>query len=197
MTKPNKISDYTLVENLKANDESSFRSLFDRYQEDLYYYARSLVKVEAQAEEIVQDVFLKVWLNRHSLNPDLSFKAFIFTLARNFAFNFLKKASNDRELIRKVFYKSQKNCKPSDHSLHEAEYEKLGRQAIDALPPRCRLVYKMSRNEGKTYEEIGSELNISVNTVKNQMNKALGNIREFLSLHGDIVFLMMVLLGNK
>jgi len=193
MTKPNKISDYILVENIKANDESSFRVLFDRYQKDVYGYARSLVKIEAQAEEIVQDVFLKVWINKHLLDPRQSFKAFIFTITRNLSFNFLKKAANDRELVSKVFYESQKFCKPSDYHLHENEYEKLGLRAINSLPPRCRLIYTMSRNQGKSYKEISNELDISINTVKNQMNKALGNIREFLSLHGDIVFLMIFL----
>ena len=193
MTKPNKISDYILVENIKANDESSFRVLFDRYQKDVYGYARSLVKIEAQAEEIVQDVFLKVWINKHLLDPRQSFKAFIFTITRNLSFNFLKKAANDRELVSKVFYESQKSCKPSDYHLHEDEYEKLGLRAINSLPPRCRLIYTMSRNQGKSYKEISNELDISINTVKNQMNKALGNIRGFLSLHGDIVFLLTFL----
>jgi RNA polymerase sigma-70 factor (ECF subfamily) len=99
MKRLQKDSDLILVKNLKAGDESSFRALFHRYQEDLYCYTRSLVKIEAQAEEIVQDVFLKVWLNRHTLDTKLSFKAFIFTITRNLAFNFLKKAANDRELV--------------------------------------------------------------------------------------------------
>ena len=186
-----------LVKKLKNGDETSFRLLFDNYQNDLYRYVKSLVKIEAQAEEIVQDVFLKVWLRKHTLDPKLSFKSFIFTIARNLAFNFLKKAANDRELMNQVFYESQKSYRPSDINLTEAEYKNLGVRAVNSLPPRCQLVYKMSRDQGKTYEEISSELGISVNTVKNQMTKALGDIREFLSLHGDIVFILLVLWGGK
>ncbi|SKB62457.1 RNA polymerase sigma-70 factor, ECF subfamily [Salegentibacter holothuriorum] len=189
-------NDLILVEHLKNGDEASFQILFNKYQEDIYYYAKSLVKIEVQAEEIVQDVFIKVWVNRHLLEPEKSFKAFIFTITRNLAFNFLKKAANDRELISRVFYESQKSYKPTDINLTEDEYKKLSQRAVTSLPPRCQLIFKMSREEGKSYEEISNELNISANTVKNQMTKALGNIREFLSLHGDIVFSLSLLYNS-
>ncbi|WP_289023083.1 RNA polymerase sigma-70 factor [uncultured Salegentibacter sp.] len=186
-------SDHVLVEHLKSGDEASFQVLFNRYQEDVYFYAKSLVKIDVQAEEIVQDVFIKVWVSKHLLKPKKSFKAFIFTIARNLAFNFLKKAANDRELMNRVFYESIESHKPTDINLTEAEYKNLSERAITSLPPRCQLIFKMSREEGKSYEEISDELNISANTVKNQMTKALGNIREFLSLHGDIAFLLALL----
>ena len=189
-------SDHNLVERVKAGDETSFQVLFNRYQEDVYFYAKSLVKIEVQAEEIVQDVFIKVWVNKFFLDPKKSFKSYIFTITRNLAFNFLKKAANDRELISRVFYESQKSHQPTDSKITEAEYKKLSERAITSLPPRCQLIFKMSREEGKSYEEISNELNISSNTVKNQMTKALGNIREFLHLHGDIAFFLSVFWTN-
>ncbi|MCK0147653.1 RNA polymerase sigma-70 factor [Arenibacter sp. F26102] len=179
---------------LSSGDESAFRWLFDHYHNDILAYSTKLVKQRVQAEEITQDVFVKVWSYREKLNPNLSFKSFLFTITKNFCFNFLKKAAQDRFLAHNVFYESQLSSVSSDNGLAEADLEKLQNGAIAALPPRCRQIYTMSRNHGKSYEEIGSELGISPNTVKNQMSKALSIIRDYLMLHGDIVLLLSILL---
>nr|WP_281503873.1 RNA polymerase sigma-70 factor [Arenibacter sp. F26102] len=168
--------------------------MFDHYHNDILAYSTKLVKQRVQAEEITQDVFVKVWSYREKLNPNLSFKSFLFTITKNFCFNFLKKAAQDRFLAHNVFYESQLSSVSSDNGLAEADLEKLQNGAIAALPPRCRQIYTMSRNHGKSYEEIGSELGISPNTVKNQMSKALSIIRDYLMLHGDIVLLLSILL---
>lgn len=184
------------VKKLIEGNENSFRKLFKQYHQDVLSYSRSLVKIDAQAEEITQDVFVKVWTYRKSLKPELSFKSFVFTITRNLCFNFLKKAANDRALAEEVFYNNQRSQKHCDTKLIEEDYEKLGVLAIDSLPPRCRLIYNMSRNQDKSYNEIACELNISVNTVKNQMSKALDIIRNFLVVNGDIVFLAMFFLED-
>ena len=183
-----------VVKKLIEGNENSFKKLFDQYHQDVFAYSRSLVKIDAQAEEITQDVFVKVWTYRKKLDPDSSFKSFIFTITRNLCFNFLKKAANDKALAEEVFYNNQRSQKLCDTKLIEEDYERFGRLAIDSLPPRCGLIYNMSRNQDKSYNEIACELNISINTVKNQMSKALDIIRHYLVTHGDIVFLLMVFL---
>ena len=183
-----------VVKKLIEGNENSFKKLFDKYHQDIFVYSKSLVKIDAQAEEVTQDVFVKVWTYRKNLDPNLSFKSLIFTIARNLCFNFLKKAANDKALAEEVFYNNQRSQKLCDTKLIEEDYEKLGRLAIDSLPPRCRLIYNMSRNQDRSYNEIACELNISINTVKNQMSKALNSIRRYLMTHGDIVFLLMVFL---
>lgn len=182
-----------LVLRLQKGSEGAFRKLFDRYRQDIYAYSFSLLKSKPQAEEIVQEVFLKVWLNHEKLDPSLSFKSYIFTIARNLAFNSLAKAANDLKLKERIFYKSQTGANLTDTRLLEADYEKLKNRAIEELSPRCKLVFQMSRNEGKSYDQIAKELGISTNTVKNQMSTALASIKEFLSLNGDIVFLFIFL----
>jgi RNA polymerase sigma-70 factor (ECF subfamily) len=179
------------------DNEQVFRDLFDLYYPEVLMYSKSLVKMEEQAEEITQDVFVKIWEYRKKLNPNLSLKSLIFTITRNFCFNFLKKSAYDRHLVKEVFYNSQRNEKSCDTVIIEEDYEKLGLLAINSLPPRCRLIYNMSRNQDKSYNEIASELNISENTVKNQMSKALEIIRNFLVAHGDIVFLIMYLVKSN
>ena len=172
-----------LVGELKNGNEKAFRKLYDFYYQDIYGYSISLLKSKELAEENVQDVFFKIWLNRENLNLEQSFKSFLFTIARNQAFNLLNKAANDVLLKEEVFYTSEKSHAEGDFSIREEDCKKLKKQAIKQLPPKRQRIFKMSRKQGKTYEEISQELGISVNTVKNQMSKALESIRVFFHAH--------------
>lgn len=176
-------SEQLLVSELKNSNEKAFRKLYDFYYQDIYGYSISLLKSKELAEENVQDVFLKIWLHRENLNLEQSFKSFLFTIARNQAFNLLNKAANEVLLKEEVFYTSEKSHDEGDFSIREEDCKKLKKQAIKQLPPKRKRIFKMSRKQGKTYEEISQELGISVNTVKNQMSKALESIRVFFHAH--------------
>ena len=180
-------SEQLLVSELKNGNEKAFRQLFDLYYQDIYGYSISLLKSKEAAEENVQDVFMKVWLHRENLNPDQSFKAYIFTIARNQAFNTLNKAANDLALKEAVFYESQKSHEYGDYSIREADCKKLRKQAMKQLPPKRKQIFKMSRKKGMSYEEISQELGISINTVRNQMSKALESMRVFFHVHDEII----------
>lgn len=187
MLETNNHSEQLLVSDLKNGNEKAFRQLFDLYYQDIYGYSVSLLKSKEAAEENVQDVFMKVWLHRENLNPDQSFKAYIFTIARNQAFNTLNKAANDLALKEAVFYESQKSHEYGDYSIREADCKKLRKQAMKQLPPKRKQIFKMSRKKGMSYEEISQELGISINTVRNQMSKALESMRVFFHVHDEII----------
>lgn len=178
-------SEKLLVSELKNHNEKAFRKLFDFYYQDIYGYSISILKSKELAEENVQEVFLKVWLHRENLNLEQSFKSYIFTIARNQAFNFLNKAANDLVLKEEIFYESQKSHNQGDYSIREADCKRLKKQAIKQLPPKRKQIFKMSRKQGKTYEEISQELGISVNTVKSQMSKALESLRLFFQVNDE------------
>ncbi len=178
-------SEQLLVSEIKNGNERAFRKLYDFYYQEIYGYSISLLKSKDLAEENVQEVFLKIWLHRENLNLEQSFKSYLFTIARNQAFNLLNKAANEVLLKEKVFYSSEKSHAEGDFSIREADCKKLKKQAIKQLPPKRKRIFKMSRKEGKTYEEISQELGISVSTVKNQMSKALESMRDFFQLHDE------------
>jgi RNA polymerase sigma-70 factor (family 1) len=185
MSESKDFSEQLLVSELKNHNEKAFHKLFDFYYQDIYRYSFSILKSKELAEENVQEVFLKVWLHREKLNLEQSFKSFLFTIARNQAFNFLKKATNDMILKEELFYFSQKAYNQGDYSVREIDCKRLKKQALKLLPPKRKLIFKMSRKQGKTYEEISQELGISVNTVKNQMSKALESMRIFFWRNND------------
>ncbi len=182
-----------LVKEIVAGNEDAFRALYDSYADDVYGYGLSLLKTKSSAEEIVQEVFLKVWEKRHTLNPDLSFKAYIFTIARNQIFNFIKKMNYSGRLRDEIKYMAQRFHSPVERKIREMELEKIKCQALDLLPPKRRLIFEMSRNEGMSYEDISRELEISISTVKTQMSKALKTIRTFLLKNDDIVAFFLLL----
>lgn len=182
-----------LISELKNHNEKAFRKLFDNYYQDIYGYSLSLLKSTDFAEENVQDVFLKVWLNRENLNLDKSFKSYLTTIARNQAFNTLNIAANDTLLKEEIFKSSPLSYEQGDYNIREKDCKKLKKLAIDELPPKRRKIFKMSR-KGKTYEEISAELGISVNTVKAQMSKALESMRIFFQAHDEILSLLLFLL---
>ena len=180
-------NDSLLVCELKNHNELAFRKLFDIYHQDIYSYSFSLLKSKELAEENVQDVFLKVWLHRDTLDSGKSFKAFLFTIARNQAFNLLNKAANDVALREEIFFTSQLAEDKADYTVRQEDCKKLRKQAMNELPEKRRKIFKMSRKQGKTYEEISAELGISVNTVRNHMAKALESLRIFFKTHDEIL----------
>lgn len=179
-------NDVLLVSELKAHNEKAFRRLFDQYYQDIYGYSISLLKSKELAEENVQEVFLKVWLHRETLDETKSFRSFLFTIARNQAFNLLNKAANDIVLRQEIFLNTQQSYEHTDHAIREQDCKKLRKEAINDLPPRRKEIFKMSR-KGKTYEEISTELGISISTVKSQMSKALDSLRLFFETHDEII----------
>ncbi len=176
---------------LKRGNEKAFEKLYEKYRDDIFTYSKALVRSHSSAEEVVQEVFLKLWLNAEDLDPELSIRSYLFTISRNLSFDFLRKASNNRKLREEIFYIKESTEVPEE--LLNQEYDLLKKRAIAELPPKRRLIFEMSRNEGKSYKDISSELGISVSTVKTQMSEALQFLRQYLRLHTDLTFSLIFL----
>jgi RNA polymerase sigma factor (sigma-70 family) len=126
-------------------------------------------------------------------------KSYLFTITRNKTISFLKKAANNKKLREEIFYRSQKSVNSTERYMREEELKTVKKEALDLLSPRRRLIFEMSRNDGKSYKEIARELGISQNTVKNQMSMALEILREFLRKNRDmtLALLFFIEIGSK
>lgn len=182
-----------LIKELADGNNKAFRKLFDTYRDDVYGYSISMLKSKVLAEEIVQDVFLKIWQHKERLNPELSFKSYVFTITRNLTFNLISKVANNRKLKEDMFFESQKLYNHIEDKITESDYEFIKNKAIEQLSPKRKIIFQMSRNENMSYEEISKELNISVSTVKGQMSKALKTLKDYLQTHGDVTLLITLL----
>lgn len=181
------------VQGLIAGDAEAFRNLYTVYQQKVYAFAFRLTKSPDSARDIVQEVFIKLWEKRDQVRPDLSFPAYIKKITQNHTLNFLRNMARNSALQEKVKSNLQilRNTEPE--SLLEKELLKAYREAVDQLPERQREVYILSREEELSYEQIARQLNISPNTVRNQMVDALKHIRDHVSKNTDLTALILAI----
>ena len=161
-------------------DEMAFRELFNRYWDNIYSVALVLSKSAAIAEDMVQDVFMKVWMKREELVTVEKIDSYLFIIARNHIFSELKKLKVRQDYIDQLKdYFLSRHLTPEDQLLYK-ESSGLVEKAICRLPSQQEQVYRLIREKGYSHERIAAELGISHHTVRNHMIRALRSIREYL-----------------
>lgn len=183
-----------LLQRTATGDDAAFTTIFNFYWDNIYSVAFILTKSENMAEDVVQEVFLKVWHNRHELATVTRFDSYLFILARNHIFSEFRKLKVREEYITRLQgYFEAHSLSPEDELLRK-ETGALIAKAIAGLSPQQHEIYKLSREQGLTYEEIADKMGISANTVRNHMVRATRHIREYLSDHKvDLVVLTALL----
>lgn len=172
---PVKSEDQQLVQSLQKGNVAAFDSLFERYSPKLYGFAFKYFRNETEAEELVQEVFVKVWENRQSLKTEHSFKSYLFTIA----LNQIRRYFNKKAVSLRYLESLQHEPEFSDPALaedYESALQKLN-SIIDQMPSRRREIFIKSKLEGKSSKEVAAELNISPGTVDNQVSEALRFLR--------------------
>jgi len=171
------LSDENLLDLLKVEHVSAFEELYGRYWSKLYSNAYNRVRIAEIAEEIVQDFFTSLWINRKSLEVHSSFSNYTYTAIRNLVFKYYQK-----EYKLKKYHESHKiSLIESDLSTEQQiEFNDMKRvldREVESLPPKCKGVFILSRKEHKSNKEIAALMEISENTVENHMSKALKVLR--------------------
>jgi RNA polymerase sigma-70 factor (ECF subfamily) len=174
------MTDRALLDRLRVGDTAAFDAIFRAWYAPLVRLAEGMLRERAVAEEIVQDVLLELWRRRESLVLDGSPQAYLFQATRNRALNHIRHLRVRQQGEPQVIAEMSRTV-VGDAQLVEEEIETALRDAIDALPPRCREVFELSRVRGLRYAEIAETLGISVKTVEAQMGKALRTLRERLA----------------
>lgn len=178
-----------LIKNLMNGDRSSFDRIYDLYAGRLYAFSLDFCKEKADAEDIVQDVFIRLWINRGSIRNTDSVKSLLYAMARNALINAWKVKTE----MKFGHYSEADNIASADVSEQEyAELETMVNGFIDRLNPTQRDVVRMSRFENKCHREIAENLGLSVQTVKNALSQGLKSVRLSLGKH---VFLILLFCG--
>jgi len=159
--------------------EAAFAHLFQSYRDKLYSFILHLSGSSAISEDILQEVFLKIWRDRSSLTGIVNFNAYLFRMAQNQAINVLRRQSREALILAEIKRISAEDVHGGD-ILSAKEVQALLHKALNSLPTRQRRVYELGRVQGLKYETIAVEMNISVSTVRNHMVQALKSIREYL-----------------
>ena len=165
-------------------EEEHFNELFDTYLDRVYDYIHAITKSHYIAEEASQELFIILWKKRNELSHVDNIDHYIFRIARNLAFNQLKKAALDSRKANEFYQRSVKESNPVAEQVNRRTLLELVDKAVAALPPQPRKIYMLSRKEQLNFDEIATRLDLSRNTVKNHLNKALNDIRAFLIENG-------------
>ena len=182
----------TVIKKTSEGDHLAFRQIFDWYRDRLFGYSYRFTKSQTLAEEIVQEVFLKVWQNRETLDAGLPIKPYLYKITQNLVYNTLRKAAYDNRLKEQVFYRCHHTHYSTEDQVIYRDLETFKDRVIERLPAKRQIIFRMSRSQGLSHEEIAEQLGISQHTVKDQIVKALKSIKKQLQLHTDIAVSVML-----
>lgn len=184
---------------LKASqgDEVAFSRLFYAYHNRLGAYLYRLTGSFETAEEIIQEVFVKVWTNREVLPTIDCFRSYIYVLSRNHALNFLRQLAKERMRKRQIIENLKQQFSESydnDSTNTSSDYFLLIDQAVEELPPQQQKAYILSKREGLKYEEIAQKMEISRETVKSYLKLATRFVTSYVRTHGDLMSIFLLYL---
>ncbi len=194
------IKDETLFAQMRLHDAKAFEVLFKRHYKPLCRRVNSMLNDEEATEDVVQQLFIKIWESRETLQTPDSVAAYLFTAARNRALNYIKSQSRKSSNETPLTHLHDEADNRTEELMDAKELQKALYAAIDALPEKRREVFVLSRFEGKSYKEIAEIMQISVKTVEAQMGKALSTLREFIKNNHQnalLLALFMLWLGGE
>lgn len=180
-------SEITLISSLKGGDKSALTFIYDKYWKPLFIASYNLLKDKEVCEEIIQDVFVDIWMRREELEIKVSLQSYLYACVRYKVFaEFRKKKIIRVDLFEDLNLRFQ-HATPETKVMYE-ELELQISKAVNQLPEKCQKVYKLSRNEQLTHFEIAQKLNISTKTVENHITNALRYLRASL---GSVWFALL------
>ncbi|WP_167019593.1 RNA polymerase sigma factor [Chitinophaga sp. Cy-1792] len=192
MTDINQLDEKALVALLQAGQQAAFEKIYALYRERLLGYIFKLVKIEEVAGEVLQEVFIRVWTNRASIDKNLSFKSYIFRITENVVYDYFRKIARDRKLQTKLVAAATSDYRHVEEDIIGKEERQLLHNVMEELPPIRRRVYQLQKLAGKSYQEIGQELNISSSTVSDHIQKANKYIQQRLrAIRSTYIFLFI------
>ena len=191
-----KYEEVKLVSLLSKDSDYAVQLMYDRYRNRIYQTAIRYLKSPVLAQETVQDVFLKLWLERRNLKPGTSIEAWLYTVAKNNLVNKLKRIAIEWKALHQIQLNSPKFNNTTSDKLEDSQYHQLLHNALQQLSPQQQMVFQLARNEYLTYIEIGERMGISPLTVKTHMARALNHIKGYLAKNGETFIWLLVLPPN-
>jgi RNA polymerase sigma-70 factor (ECF subfamily) len=175
-----------IIQALNEGCERALRYVYDKYSGRIYFLAMKFLKSPEQAQELVQDVFLKLWEKRTELDKDRPIEAWLYTVARNRVINQFKKMAREqvKRVSQPVAEERLQAAEEADGRILERETSYLLQEAIRRLPEKQREVYTLARLEGYSRMEIAEQMQISALTVKTHMSRAVISVKNFLQNKG-------------
>lgn len=170
--------DKKIVKRFKEGDAEAFDVIYRLYSKKMFLFAKGLVKDQDHAEDLIQEVFVNLWEKRESVDPDLNFENYLFTISYNAVRKFFRNRTLEAKVMDKILKNSPEIIEDAEKSLIYNELLELASKSIEKLPPKRKTVYKLSKQEGLQIKEIARKLNISPRTAENHLARALKFLKE-------------------
>lgn len=190
-------SERDLIELASLGDELAFSKLFHLYKHKLYSFTLCLVNDADVAEDVVQDVFLRLWKNRAQLASIQSFGGYLFQTAKNQAINSFRRMASETLMLAEFYRQHPDQDHDTENILDFQEAQTILAGIISKLPPQQKLIYHLSRDQGLKHNEIAEQLQLAPSTVKNHLIQALKTIREQLRMYAMTICMLLWILAQK
>lgn len=184
-------TDQALLDQIAAGDETAFNLLLDRYWNRIYAVALAYTKSPVVAEDIVQEVFLKLWQKRQTLPVVEKVDNYLFIITRNEVISAMRKKGPALPLGHQLANLLTENGPQPEDRLSLKEIQELIGKGVQQLPAQQQQAWKLSRESGLSHEEIARQMQLSKNTVKNHLVRAISFLRAFLHQHANLLFLFV------
>lgn len=173
-----------ILQQLAHDDKAALQELFNYFYPRLYNFSRSFLKLEEGIDDILQEVFIRIWENRRNIKTPETFNAYIFTITRNLLLNELRSRLNNEKTKAKIFKKSVAGEYLLSDQIEFDELKEQVDQMVAGLPEKQREVFLLSRKEGLSYKEIATKLGIAEKTVEYHISQAIGILKKKLKKLG-------------
>jgi RNA polymerase sigma-70 factor (ECF subfamily) len=180
-----------LFAQIANGDETAFGEIYKLYVPQLLPFINNMVRTDAVADEVIQETFLRVWISRDKLTEILEPRAWVFRIASNICYTYLKRHITERSIIESM---SGSNEKPAYEETDAVELTRIVKEAVHQLSPQRQKIYRLSREGGLSIQQIADNLGISVPTVKNTITQSLKFIRDYLEDKGYSIPLVIIVL---
>jgi RNA polymerase sigma-70 factor (family 1) len=187
----NRYTDRELLQLVANGNKGAFKQLFDLYKLKLFTFVLQMTHSRVDAEEIVQDIFARLWESRAGLASVDHPAKYIYTIARNKTLNHLTKLARDRRLLQQLWVNVSQQENPSEELLHARECQQLIGKAISELSLQRQTIFELSREQGLSHEEIANRLGLSKSRVKNIIVEILKHIRDYLAHYSPLIAAMI------
>ena len=187
-------TEHELLRLVAEGDRNAFTQIYNNYRNKIYSIAFELTESTTVAEEIVQDTFLKIWVKRDSLHEIEHFRAYLFTITRNYVFTALKRIARQESLEVSAIQDAPLYDHDTEDRVLNNEYTRILQAAIDRLPEQQKQVYNLIKKEGLKREEAAAALHLSPETVKTHLAQAMRSIRTYCLARLDISIALIILI---
>ncbi|MEJ8816446.1 RNA polymerase sigma factor [Lacibacter sp. H407] len=192
-------NDEYCLSKIEEGDEHFFNLIFEKYRNQLFAYLYKVTKSKELSEEIVLDVFLKLWHGREAITEIQNFEAFLYKVAHNKAIDFFRAAKRSQAL-QQALWQAITEAPATDNADNRLIYKNtdaLIKEAINQLSPQRKKVFELRHYEDMSYAEIAATLNLSSNTVRNHLAASLQFIREYLEKNNALLLLLAIYFEKK